>query len=183
MRLHGLAWDADQEVGHAFGGVNADGASLNLVIKLSMGGRQAAPVSRFPGKGRRGATAVWSPTEKCAYVFGGDGGPYSQADIHQFVPGGHVTKLRAKLPKNLSYAPAIYANDGQIYVVGTGSLMLFDPAALQAIIVLVDNYPLNLQDTAAVYVPKLNRIYIFGGWGCFEDPGKQRDWIGYIDLP
>jgi hypothetical protein len=51
----------------------------------------------------------------------------------------------------------------------------------------VTNFPAAEGSTfdmaSAVYVEKLNRIYIFGGWTYTNGFGENHDSIWYIDLP
>ncbi|OXA63368.1 uncharacterized protein LOC110863263 [Folsomia candida] len=107
-------------------------------------------------------------------------------------------------PRLLGMPAAVW--DGKFaYIIGgygnisagynTDTIIQFDPSTLENKVITVANFPTNGNPelffawTSAVYVPKLHRIYIFGGInrgldGCVvADCTTWRDGIWYIDLP
>ena len=78
--------------------------------------------------------------------------------------------------------------DRQVYIFagpddGPGGLIKFDPDTHQYEKVQVDFWPHLVKKTGCTYVPKLNRIYIFGGEISLNgEPRQHRDEIWYIDL-
>jgi len=180
-----LAYDATNEVAYSFGGINNNAFTYHdLIMRLDPATSRVEQVGRLP-EGRGGGSAVFADDGK-AYIFGGTVPINHEAfsnEILRFDPAQNtVVKLGAQLPSLVYYSPAVLAK-GQIYIAGHEQLIRFNPASEQVEELQVAGWPNYLLAAASVYVPKLDRIYFFGGYGRFttEFPVNRVE-ISYLDL-
>jgi len=133
---------------------------------------------------RMPAAVVWDSGRGVAYIFADVTG--APVELFKFQPPNTITKLNVTLPVSSFWmAQAFYAEEtDEVIIVDAYQVLKFYPAEDRAEIVPVSNWPAWLHYFGAAYVPTLNRIYLLGGWGRYEDgdTNRDRDEIAYIQL-
>jgi len=138
------------------------------------------------------AVTVWDPATKIAYIMGGQSmieGEYAYDRIFKWTAAtGQLELLPTKLPHDILWTSGVWnPNNNCAYLIGTGyfgweggdNALTFCPSTNNITTFVVDNFPARSEETAAVYVEKLNRIYVFGG---YMENSIQSNEIIYIDL-
>jgi len=190
MRSLILTYDPADKVAYSFGGINHDlggppDAYQDMVLRYDPATNQLQRTSARLPEGRGAGSAAFA-ANGLAYIFGGTV-PISfeslSDEVLKFDPiQNTVVKLSARFPSNVYYSPAVFAK-GAIYIAGQTNLFKFDPTTEQVETVGVEGWPAYMVAHAAVYVPKLDRIYYVGGFGNFRNELPiNRVEISYLDL-
>jgi len=139
-------------------------------------------------------SAIFVEEKGAAYIFGDGNQPITKYNVST----KQFQKLPNHFPKTGAFDRAVW--DGRYgYIIGGGgkrpstdllpgnTILRFDPNTEDVTSLNLEGSPLSAEDEfsdmAAVYVGKLNRIYVFGGFTTADGLELvDRDWIFYIDL-
>jgi len=180
-------WDDVNKHAYTFGGYNGS-SSFNAILRFSPLDNTTVEMSATLPSNRHLTSAVWDPRTEVAYIFGGrtgSSGGYLNDILRWDSKSDALTKLNVSLPVQIAFTSAVWAGE-EAWIVGGFSnvannwpaVVRFNPATNQVTSFQVEGLPDKLYATAAVYVERLTRIYIFGGYG----DGAYRQDIWYIDL-
>jgi N-acetylneuraminic acid mutarotase len=128
--------------------------------------------------GRGGASAVYVPETRAAYLFGGSAGfesAVSDSILRYDVDGVTTDVLSVRLPVSRTETAAVYDSERkQAYIFGGRSpdgtpqysvdVLRFDPAT-ERLFDTSSTLPSARAGSSAVYVPGNDRVYLFGGVG------------------
>jgi hypothetical protein len=138
------------------------------------------------------ASTVWDSVNRVAYIMGGSSlieGDLKYDRIFKWTASNRQLELLdITLPYDIMWTSGVWdASSNCAYLIGTGyfpwdgenNALRFCPSTNNITAMVVDNFPPRSEETSSVYVEKLNRIYIFGGW---IENSIQSNEIVYIDL-
>ena len=168
----GVVSDGDQ-IAYLFGGSRGGGGILSDDILRYNGSSDvfdADAVAALPGgEGRRNAAVTWDSLRGVAYVFGGIGSAEKFLDILRFEPPSTVTRLPTGPNPPRMYGTAFLdEEDDEAYIVSDAGLYRLGDMNAGVQRLIVNNWPDRLNNFCAVYVPKIGRVYIFGGFGFYS---------------
>lgn len=177
-------WDGGEYI-YVTGGVGAGSEVKDSIWRFSTVTSKVEIVAHLP-IARRHMTAVWEKTTRSVYIFGGKDYPIYFSEILKFDPAdGSVRALDVKLPAPSAYSCAVTVGE-VVYVIGgyarrgRGFQMIrFNPATEEINTIPLNNFPNGIYGHNCVFVEKLRRIYIFGG---FIKGGDKNDQVMYIPI-
>jgi len=187
-RQAATVWDHGDYIYVIGGGADED-VTLSTILRYTISLNVLEVVAELPGA-RKLTTAVLDTDSGSIYILGGYGTPvypYGYDDILRFDPvQGSVEKLEAKLPAPVWNSCAVWVQNEVYLFTGTyGSssydLIRFNPSTNEVTTHSVSNIPRQLSGQGCVYVEKLKRIYVLGGFN-FDTGLNYWDTISYIEL-
>jgi len=186
-------WDNVTKSALLFGSQNPwDGSQIVQFFKTTSTFTDLLPWSPPQIRSFDFAVTVWDAANRTAYILGGQSFVEGELAYDRIFKWTEATRqlelLPTKLPHEILWTSGVWnPNDNCAYLIGTGyfeweggdNALTFCPTTNNVTTFSVDNFPTKSEETAAVYVEKLNRIYIFGG---YMDDNIQSNEIIYIDL-
>jgi len=139
------------------------------------------------------AVTVWDTPNRTAYIIGGSSiieGVLSYRRIFKWTAATQqIELLNATLPYDTLWTSGVWDPNSKCAILtGNGyfaweeghNALRFCPATEEVTPFVIDNFPNQVEETAAIYVEKLKRIYVVGGFS--EANSTISEHIVFIDL-